>query len=452
MKTKGIDLTKGAILPTLLQFAWPILISNIFQQLYNTADIMIVGNFLGEDSLAAVGATSAIFELIIGFAIGIGNGMGIVIARHYGAKNEPMIKKAVASTLTIGLVLSVAVMLLGQFGLYPLLRFLGTPEAIIADSYRYIYLIVMGIGVTFAYNLGAGLLRAIGNSLTALYILVFAACLNIILDLYFITQLGLGVQSAGLATIISQAVSAVLCYAYIWKKVDLLIPQKVHFTWDKALYLDLLGQGLSMGLMFSIVSIGTVILQTAINGFGVLIIGAQTTARRLMALSLMPLTATAASMTTFVSQNLGAKKPDRIIDGIKIACRIATVWGILATLLLYTFAPALISLVSGSNQPELLDNAALYLRVATPFYPILGCLFIFRNTLQGLGRKLTPLISSLIELVGKIVFVFFIIPRLGYLGVMLCEPLIWLPMTVQLYIAYRKHPLIAEQYLAKANR
>lgn len=442
MKTKGLDLTRGPILPTILQFAWPILISNIFQQLYNTADTMIVGNYLGEQSLAAVGATAAIFELIIGFALGVGNGMGIIIARHYGARHGDMIKKSVASTLVIGLVLSLGVMLLGHFGLYPLLTILGTPAAIIDQSFSYIYLILMGVGVTFAYNLGAGLLRAIGNSLVALYFLIFSACLNVVLDLYFITQLGLGVQSAGLATIISQGVSAVLCYCYIWKKVHLLIPEKRHFIWDKDLVMDLLGQGLSMGLMFSIVSIGTVILQTAINGFGVLIIGAQTTARRIMALSLMPLTSTAASMTTFVSQNLGANQVERIVQGIRKACLIAFVWGVMAIVLLYLFSPVLIRLVSGSNQAELIDNAVLYLRVATPFYPILGCLFIFRNSLQGLGRKLTPLISSVIELVGKIFFVVVVIPQIGYLGVMLCEPILWLPMTLQLFWAYRRHPLI----------
>lgn len=231
--------------------------------------------------------------------------MGIVIARHYGAKEEKLLKRSVAATLVIGLVLSGLVMVLGHVGLPSLLDFLGTPAAIVDQSYSYIYLILMGIGITFAYNLGAGLLRAIGNSLVALYFLIFSVCLNVVLDLYFITQLGLGVQSAGLATIISQGVSAVLCYWYIWKKVPILIPKKAHLTWNKGIYADLLGQGLSMGLMFSIVSVGTVILQTAINDFGVLIIGAQTTARRLMALSLMPLTAIAASMTTFVSQNLG---------------------------------------------------------------------------------------------------------------------------------------------------
>lgn len=437
MTKRVIDLTKGAILPTLLQFAWPILVSNVFQQLYNTADIMIVGHYLGEESLAAVGATAAIFELIIGFSLGVGNGMGIVIARHYGAKAEEELKQSVAATLTIVAVLSGLIMLLGQLGLRPLLDFIGTPDRIADQSYTYIHMILMGIGVTFAYNMGAGLLRAIGNSLVALYFLIFSACLNIVLDLYFITQLGLGVQSAGLATIVSQAVAAVLCYWYIWKKVPILIPQKRHLSWDKGIYGDLLGQGLSMGFMFSIVSIGTVILQTAINGFGVLIIGAQTTARRLLALSLMPMTAVSASVTTFVSQNLGAKQPERIVRGIKTACLLTIIWGLIAMALLYLFAPVLVSLVSGSQEAELLDNADRYLKLVTPFYPVLGCLFVFRNGLQGLGQKLTPLLSSVIELVGKVLCVVFLIPQLGYLGVILCEPLIWVPMTIQLYLSLR---------------
>ncbi|MFA9413093.1 MATE family efflux transporter [Streptococcus sp. E29BA] len=444
MTTSQIDLTKGKILPTILRFAWPIMISNIFQQLYNTADTMIVGNYLGEQALAAVGSTSAIFELIIGFALGVGNGMGIVIARHYGAKNEEELKRSVVATAIIGLGLSGLVMLGGNLGLRPLLQLLGTPADILEQSYSYIYLIMMGVGVTFAYNLGAGLLRAIGDSLVALYFLIFSACLNIALDLFFITQLHLGVQSAGLATILSQGLSSVLCFRYIARRVPVLVPKQRHLVWDKGLYQDLLGQGLSMGLMFSIVSIGTVILQTAINGFGVLIIAAQTTARRIMAFSLQPLTATAASMTTFVSQNVGAKQFDRIYQGVKKASLIALVWGIIVTILLHIFSPALIRWISGSDEPELIANATLYLKLGTPFYPILGCLFILRNTLQGLGRKVTPLVSSLIELVGKVVFVIAIIPQVGYVGVMLCEPLIWVPMTAQLFVAFRRHPLIQE--------
>ena len=210
MKNASVDLLRGPILRSLLIFALPILISNIFQQLYNTADVMIVGRFLGPDALAAVGASSAIFDLVIGFALGVGNGMGVVIARYYGAKDFRKLRQSVAATAVIGLGLSALVMILGHFGLYPLLRFLGTPTSIIGQSYQYISMIVSCVGITLGYNLCAGLLRAVGDSLTALYFLIFSALVNIVLDLFFITQLHLGVQSAGLATIISQGLSALL--------------------------------------------------------------------------------------------------------------------------------------------------------------------------------------------------------------------------------------------------
>ena len=205
MKKKAtVDLVHSPILPALLSFAFPILLSNLFQQLYNTADILIVGRFLGGPALAAVGATTAIFDLIIGFTLGVGNGMGVVIARFYGARDFKRIKEAVAATWILGAILSSLVMLLGFLGLYPLLQLLGTPKEILTQSYQYISMIVSCVGVSFAYNLFAGLLRAIGNSLAALGFLLFSALVNIILDLLFITYLHMGVQSSGLATILSQ--------------------------------------------------------------------------------------------------------------------------------------------------------------------------------------------------------------------------------------------------------
>ena len=315
MKNSSVDLLRGPILRSLLIFALPILISNIFQQLYNTADVMIVGRFLGPDALAAVGASSAIFDLVIGFALGVGNGMGVVIARYYGAQDYRKLRQSVAATVVIGLGLSALVMILGHFGLYPLLRFLGTPASIIGQSYQYISMIVSCVGVTLGYNLCAGLLRAVGDSLTALYFLIFSALVNIVLDLFFITQLHLGVQSAGLATIISQGLSAILCLYYIKKKVTFLLPSKSDFVLDSSLYLDLFGQGMAMGLMNSIVSIGTVTLQYAINGFGPLIISAQVAARRIMSFAVLPLTSLAAGVTTFTSQNFGAKQFKRIVAG-----------------------------------------------------------------------------------------------------------------------------------------
>ena len=437
-KKRTVDLIHGPILPSLLSFASPILLSNIFQQLYNTADVLIVGRFLGQESLAAVGATTAIFDLIVGFTLGVGKGMGIVIARYYGARNFTKIKEAVAAIWILGALLSIVVMLLGFVGLYPLLQYLDTPAEILPQSYQYISMIVTCVGVSFAYNLFAGLLRSIGDSLAALGFLIFSALVNVVLDLYFITQLHLGVQSAGLATIISQGLSAVLCFYYIRKSVPELLPQLKHFKWDKALYADLLEQGLAMGLMSSIVSIGSVILQSSVNTFGAVIISAQTAARRIMAFALLPMTAISASMTTFASQNLGAKRPDRIVQGLRIGSRLSISWAVFVCIFLFFASPALVSFLASST------DGSLYLQISSAFYPILSLLLIYRNCLQGLGQKVLPLVSSFIKLIGKIAFVVLIIPWAGYKGVILCEPLIWVAMTIQLYFSLFRHPLIKE--------
>lgn len=437
MKKTTIDLLHGPVVRAIVAFAMPILISNLFQQLYNTADVVIVGRFLGADSLAAVGSTSAIFELLVGFALGVGNGMGIVIARHYGAHNYGRVKQAVAATVFLGMGLSAAVLAIGQFGLYPLLEWLGTPRSILPEAYQYIHLIILGVAVTFAYNLGAGLLRAIGDSLAALYFLIFAAVVNIVLDYTFIRHFHLGVASAGIATIIAQGISAILCFFYIRKRASLLIPRKQDFIWDPGLYRDLIEQGLAMGLMTSIVSIGTVILQSSINALGATIISAQTTARRIMSLCLQPLTATASAMTTFTSQNLGAHHYHRIREGVRKTSLLLMAWGALTSLFLAFASPFLSQLISGSHDPYLLEQASLYLRISSLFYPILALLLLMRNVLQGLGQKITPLISSIMELAGKALFVVWIIPKTGYLGVILCEPIIWIPMTLQLLLSYR---------------
>ena len=443
-KKSTVDLIHSPILPALISFALPILLSNIFQQLYNTADILIVGRFLGPDSLAAVGATTAIFDLIIGFALGVGNGMGVVIARYYGARNFSKIKEAVAATWILGALLSVIVMAIGFVGLYPLLQYLETPAEILPQSYDYISMIVTCVGVSFAYNLFAGLLRSVGDSLAALGFLIFSALVNVALDLYFITQLQLGVQSAGLATIISQGLSALLCFFYIRRSVPELLPSLKHFKWDKALYVDLLEQGLAMGMMGSIVSIGSVILQSSVNSFGAVIISAQTAARRIMAFALLPMTSISASITTFTSQNYGAKRPDRIVQGLRISSRLSMSWAAFVCIFLFFASPALVSFLASSTDSYLVENGTLYLRISSTFYPILSLLLIYRNCLQGLGQKLLPLVSSFIELIGKIAFVAWIIPWSGYLGVIFCEPLIWLAMTIQLYFSLFKHPWIKE--------
>ena len=435
-KVKSIDLLSSPIVSSLLTFALPILISNALQQFYNAADTTIVGNFLGFNSLAAIGATSAIYELIVGFAIGIANGMGIVVARHFGAGDIEKIKKAVAGSIVIGSVLSLAVMLVGGVWLYGLLRLVHIPENIIDEAYSYIYIIMIFFFLTFFYNWSASMLRAIGNSLTPLLILLLTSVINIGLDILFITKFNTGIKGAAIATVISQAISALLCIVYMYIKADILIPKLKHFKYNYYVYADLSTQGFAMGFMSSIVSIGTVILQTAVNGMGVTIIAAQTTGRRIMFFLMMPMSSLATALTTFVSQNFGAGNKSRIKSAVKYANIINTIWSIISAVFVYTLSIWLIRFISGSDDKELIANAKLYIAMATPFFWALGILFNLRNALQGMDRKIEPLISSCIELICKIAFVLFIIPVFGYMGVVLTEPIIWVLMVLQLAYSF----------------
>lgn len=430
------DLLKGNILKSLLIFAIPLFISNLFQQLYNTADTMIVGHFLGDTSLAAIGACSAVYELLVGFALGIGNGMSMVVARSFGAGDERLLKRAVAGSLIIGAGITVVIMIISCIFLYPLLEVLHTPEEIIEESYSYIFVIVMCVGVMFAYNLLAGLLRAIGNSVMPLVFLVISSVVNIGLDILFITQFSMGIRGAAVATVIAQGFSAFLCLMYILWKAKILIPQKEHFRIEGRLYKELAGQGLSMGVMVAIVSAGTVILQFAINELGYLIIAGHTAARKLNSFCTMPLMTMALATSTFVSQNRGANQRERIIKAVRYSNWISVLWAAVITAILFFAAPVLVKFLSGSSEAVVIENGAMYLRINAPFYSVLGILLTMRNSLQGIGKKIVPLISSVIELVGKIVFVIFFIPILGYFGVIICEPIIWCLMCAQLVFTF----------------
>lgn len=252
-----------------------------------------------------------------------------------------------------------------------MMRLLKTPEEILAESYSYISVLTIFIGVMFAYNLCAGLLRAIGNSLMPLLFLIFSSIGNVLLDLLFITQFDMGIRGAAIATVVAQGISVLLCIFYILRYAAVLVPEQRHF----------------------------------------------------------------AAIVTFISQNAGAGNKERIKKGMRIACRMSICWGIIATVILALFAKDLVALF-GSKQAEILANAALYLRVASPFYAVLGILYNMRNGLQAMGEKRKPLTSSFMELVGKIVFSARIIPVLGYWGVIICEPLIWCGMTAQLVYCY----------------
>ncbi len=442
----NVDLLNGSIFKALIVFMIPLFISNIFQQLYNTVDTMIVGNYLGDVSLAAIGSCTSIYDLLVGFGLGIGNGLAIVTARSFGSKDEKLLKKSVASSIVIGIVASLIITILGSLILRPLLELLNTPLEIINEAYSYISAITLFIIVMFAYNLCAGLLRAIGNSMVPLMFLILSSCLNVVLDILFITKFSMGVQGAAVATVISQGVSVVLCVFYILKKTQILIPEKEHFEYDNELYKEMVGQGLSMGFMSSIVSAGSVILQSGINGMGYLTIAGHTAARRIFMFFNMPFSSLGLAMSTFVSQNKGAGQYSRIRHAIKICYMYNVVMTTICCLILWLFSKELVAAVSGSSESVVLANGSLYLMVVAPFYGILGVLIQTRFSLQGLGKKMLPLVSSIIEFVGKIIFVAIFIPRFGYLAVIFCEPVIWCVMTIQLVYSFYNN-----SYIRNAN-
>ena len=353
----NVDLMHGPIFKNLLLFMLPIFISSLFQQLYNTVDTMIVGNVLGDTALAAIGSCGSIYELLVGFGLGIGNGLAIVAARSYGAQDHDLLKKTVAGSLVIGLVASLCITLAGVLGLHPLLLMLDTPAEILDDAYRYILTIDLGVLVMFAYNLCAGLLRAIGNSVMPLVFLLISSGLNVVLDLLFIARMGMGVQGAAVATVISQGVSVVLCILYIFLRVKILLPEKQHFRVGSHLYWELFSQSISMGLMSSIVSAGSVVLQYGINGLGTLVIAGHTAARKLFSFTTMPVMAMASACSTFVSQNRGANQPERVRKGMKEIALYSVVVAVLAIFLMQLGAEWMVRLISGSSESVVLETA-----------------------------------------------------------------------------------------------
>ena len=443
-KHSEINMLDGAIFPAMLRFALPVLLSIIFQQLYSTMDSIIVGHTLGETALAAIGAAMPAYDLLLGFALGIGSGLSIVTARNYGSKNPDMVKKSVAGALVIAAVLTLALTVLGLFCLMPFLKILNTPQEILQETYNYSFYIVLFMGVTLAYNLCSGMLQAIGNSVMPLVFLIIASVLNVILDYWFIAGLGMGVEGAAIATVLAQAIAVLLCVIYIGKSVKILIPSRRHFKAEKKLYIEMIAQGLSMGLMQCIVYAGTAILQTGINELGYLVIAGHTTARKLLGFCMIPQLAMIQSVNTFVSQNFGAGKFARIRRAIKLSYLYNAAVTVLVTVVIYCAAPALMQLITGSSESEIIRNGTLYLKVSVPMLVVLGVLNNTRTALQAIGSKILPIVSSVVELAGKFLFVTLLVPKFQYMAVVFCEPVIWVLMTIELLAAFWTNKKIRE--------
>jgi len=443
------ELTSGNPAKVIFAFSVPIIIGNLFQQLYSMIDTIIVGRTIGVDAIAALGSTSYISTLIIGFMSGLTNGFSIITARHYGAGDSVKMRRSVAGTIIIGLVVSAILTVSSIFFIKPFMRLLNTPADIFDEAYSYISVTLFFMVTAMLYNMSAGVLRAVGDSITPLVFLIISSGMNVGLDILFITKFGMGVAGAAYATIISQTLSFILCCIYIVIRFPYLIPKAEEFKITWAEVWELFSMGLSLALMFSLVEVGSLILQRAINNFGTQTIAAHTAARKISSILMLPYTAFGSACATYCSQNIGAGRPDRAGKGVKSSIVMAWVWSAAAVIIGYVFSPYIVSWIAGTDEQYIVDLASKYMRVNTPFYFVLAVLIVLRSSLQGLGRKAVPVASSIIEMVGKAVIAFTAAPALGYFGVMISEPIVWIFMTILLIIGYASDKQLMEATFGK---
>lgn len=430
------DMTEGNPLRLILAFAVPLFIGNIFQQVYSMVDTMVVGYHLGDPAIAAIGATYSLYSLVINFAGGLNNGYGIIVTQRFGAHSQKEMKQAIAGMMVLNTAAALVLTTLALTFLKPLMRFMNTPDSIFSQSYSYISIIYAGMIATIGYNMFAAILRAMGNSRSPLYFLIVSAILNILLDLLLVVAFDMGVAGAALATVLAQLVSALSCGIYLFRNYREYLPKREDFRIPGTILSALFSTGISMALMSSLVDGGSVIFQRANNVLGETYITAYTASRKLLIIMLQPQATIAVAASTFVGQNWGAGKAERIQAGLKQSLLLELAWGLFGTVFIWTLGSLLIRFTTGTSDPVIIEKAVLSLRIHFAMFPFLGLLFCIRHSMQAMGQKLAPVLSSCIELGMKILSASVLIPTFGFLGTCITEPITWVLMVVFLMIVY----------------
>ena len=407
-KSRVLDMTQGDPFRLVLQFSMPLFCSNLLQQLYNLTDTALAGHLLGSAALAEIGATAALYGLIMNFAFGMNNGLALTVSRYFGAGDESGIRRAVGCMVTLSAAVSLVLTGCSLLGRDALLTVLQVPAQAWGGASAYLTVILLGIPLTMLYNMEAALLRAVGNSVTPLLFLLFSSVLNVGLDAAFMGPLGLGVRGAAIATVLAQGISAVLGVVYILRGYPELrfTPRQLGAATRRAVT-SMFWAGLSMGLMSAIYNLGSVALQSSINALGSVYITAQTAARRLAELYFIPGGALGIGVATFSSQN-----PFTFLLG-----------------------GAAIRGITGTTDEVIISNALLYLKISAPVIPPMAVLVILRNMLQGIRHTVEPLLASGLELVGKVIFAVWLVPVRGYRAVCFCEPTTWVVCFVFILLA-----------------
>lgn len=431
------DMTQGNPMSLILGFSIPLLFGLLFQQFYSLVDTIIVGKCIDVQALAAVGSTGSVNFLIIGFCMGVCNGFAIPVAQRFGAGDYAGLRKMVFTGAWLAAAFAAVMTILVTFLCGHILTLMRTPEDIYAQAYRYIFIIFLGIPVTYLYNILSGIIRSLGDSRTPVIFLVLASVINIFLDLLFIRVLGTGVEGAAYATVISQLISGLLCLFYVIRKFPILKPaDKRETAFDSHCALILCNMGVPMGLQYSITAIGSVILQSAVNTLGSSAVAAVTAGNKLSFFLVCPFDALGSTMATYGGQNVGANKPERIGSGLKACSLLGVLYALFALVIVILFGKVLLLLFLKQDETQILAHAYRFLVTNAAFYIPLAFVNIVRFLIQGMGYSRFAMLAGVCEMAARMLAGFFLVPYFGFAAIGFANPMAWVFADLFLFPAF----------------
>lgn len=429
-------MTTGSPAKLIIRFMIPMFLGNLFQQFYNVVDSIVAGQFLGVQALAAIGSTGSLMFFVIGWLNGLTSGFAIMVAQCFGAKKEDRMRHYVAMSVY----LSVAFALVMTIGLTlanePILRLMNYSEEIMPEVKAYMGIIYAGLLVTVAYDALSAFLRALGDSRSPLYFLMISAGINVFLDIVFIVVMGMGVEGCAYATVIAQAISAFCCFIYIVKKYPILHLKKEDFRYSWNSVKKLLGLGIPMALQFSITAIGTIIVQGAVNVYGETYMAGFSAAGKLQNILGTVFVAFGATVATYVGQNRGAGRIDRVREGVRCTQYMILAWSVIAMILMFFFGKYMTCIFVNSSETDVLAVSVEYFHTVFWCYPFLGSIFLYRNTLQGMGYGLVPMMGGIFELAARTIIVLLVAGHTSFRGVCLADPAAWIAALIPLVPYY----------------
>lgn len=423
MAERTKNLTEGNPLRLLISFTIPLFLGNLFQQIYSLADAAIVGQTLGDNAVAAVGVSSSVQFLILGFCFGIATGFSIPVASSFGAGKLTRMRRYLFNGSFLTALFAIVLAVVSGLLCHTILNILQTPAEIYGDAYAYLLTLLIGIPFTLLYNFLSSILRAVGNSRTPFLFLAFSSALNIGLDFFFILSLKLGVFGAAFATILSQGISGVLCLFVIHRKYDVLHLRQEDRVLDRGMVGSLMNMGVPMGLQFSITAIGSMVMQSANNSLGTVYVAGYAAGHKINTLMMCPFDALSAALCTYLSQNYGGLKAERISQGMKAGVKLAVGWGILGGLILIFFGSAISRVLV--HETDVIRASAQYLRIDGSFYILLGFVYVFRMATQGLGWSQRAVFSGVFEMVARSLVAILLVPRIGYSAICFADATAW---------------------------